>query len=231
MDEFSSRLKTIDRNALKDYLRALEAPCYESQLFQIAFPGQDISDSAPLMLYQNHFLLFHLLYQLQDEFYQENRYLFVHFMRTMLLPYPGAGKCRFFDEQLVLFCDSVCPQGEQYCPYHAGLVGDSSLEEISVKYFYADSENFYKLDENTVTAFLNGTWEILTHYDRYTESFKVLGLAEGAALPAIKKAFKRLARQYHPDLGRQSQEKFLEINNAYQFLIQVVPRMPSIEKS
>jgi hypothetical protein len=152
-------------------------------------------------------------------------------MRTMLLPYPAAGKCRFFDEQLVLFCDSACPEDEQYCSFHAGLLGDSALDELSVKYFYADPENFYKLDEDSVIAFLNGTWEILTHYDRYTESFKVLGLAEGADLPTIKKTFKRLARQYHPDLGGQSQEKFLEVNNAYQFLIQVIPRLPIPEKS
>ncbi|MCP4396160.1 MAG: DnaJ domain-containing protein [bacterium] len=231
MDEFYSRLKSIDRNALKDYLRALEAPCYESQLFQIAFPGQEISDTAPLTLYQNHFLLFHLLYQLQGEFYQEKKYLFVHFMRTMLLPYPEAANCRFFDEQLVLFCHSACHAGEQYCSFHDGLVGDSALDELSVKYFYADPGNFYKLDEDTVTAFLNGTWEILAHYDRYTESFKVLGLAENADLPQIKRTFKRLARQYHPDLGGQSHERFLEINNAYQFLIQVIPGVQMTEKS
>lgn len=230
MNDFESRVESIDRNALKDYLRSLEAPCYESQLFQIAFPGQEISDSAPLRLYRNHFLLFHLLYELQDEFYQENRYLFVHFMRTMLLPYPKLGKCRFFDEQLVLFCHSACSTDEQYCSFHAGLIGDRALNELSVKYFYADSENFYKLDEDTVTAFLNGTWEILAHYDRYTESFKVLGLTESADLPMIKRAFKRLARQYHPDLGGQSHERFLEINNAYQFLIQVIPGIGIREK-
>lgn len=231
MDEFYSRLQAIDRNALKDYLRSLESPCYESQLFQLAFPGQEISGSAPLRLYQNHFLLFHLLYQLQHEFYQENQYLFVHFMRTMLLPYPEAGKCCFFDEQLVLFCGSVCSDNEQYCAFHASLLGDSALDELSVKYFYADTKNFYKLDEETVNAFLNGTWEILTHYARYTESFKALGLPEHADLPTIKKTFKRLARQYHPDMGGRSREKFLEINSAYQFLIQVIPSIPAPEKS
>ena len=231
MNDFDSRLQDIDRNALENYLRSLKAPCYESQLFQIAFPGQEISDSEPLRLYQNHFLLFHLLYQLQDQFYQENRFLFVHFMRTMLLRYPDIGKCRFFDEQLVLFCGSRCSEGEQYCSHHAHLVGDKALDELSVKYFYADPKNFYKLDEDTVTAFLNGTWEILAHYDRYIESFKVLGLSESADLPTIKKTFKRLARQYHPDLGSRSQEKFLEINSAYQFLIQVIPGIRMTEKS
>lgn len=225
MDEFDSRLQTIPREELKAYLRSLSAPCYESQLFKIAFPAIEITQVDPLTLYQNHFLLFHLLYQLQEEFYREHKYLFVHFMRTILLPYPEVGKCRFFDEHLTVFCHRACIHDKNYCPVHAKIVGETALEELSVKYFYADKNNFYTLDEETATAFINGAWEIFSHYGTYQRCFEVLGVPEAADTALIKKTFKRLAKQYHPDRGSQSREKFIEVNNAYQFLLRVLPGM------
>ncbi len=223
MTEFITRLRSIDQKRLKQYLRSLHAPCYESQLFRIAFPDIEISLAAPLSLYQHHFVLFHLLYQLQDEFYQERLYLFVHFMRTILRPYPASGQCQFFDENLTLFCQTPCFPGKTFCAVHEKIVGETALEELSVKYFYLDQRNFEKLDENTAAAFINGTWEIVAHYDTYRHSFKVLGLSETADIALIKKAFKRLARQYHPDYTGRPHDQFIEVNNAYQFLIRVIP--------
>ena len=223
MNEFTERLRAIDKNRVKEYLRNLQDPCYESHLFKIAFPEIEILHVHPLTLYQNHFLLFHLLYQLQDEFYKEGKYLFIHVMRTVLLPYPEPEKCRFFDEHLARFCTVSCVAGKDYCAFHADQIGETTLDTLSTKYFYADKTNFYRLDEETAVAFLNGTWEILTHYETYQHCFSVLGLSETGDLTLIKKAFKRLAKQYHPDRGGQSHEKFTEINNAYQLLLRVIP--------
>ncbi|PIE32963.1 hypothetical protein CSA56_13610 [candidate division KSB3 bacterium] len=225
MDEFSTRLRTIDREQLKHYLRSLPTPCYESQLFRVAFPDVEVTLAEPLSLYQHHFLLFHLLYQLQDEFYAEGEFLFVHFMRTIVRPYPDIGACRFFEENLTLFCRAACPPGKTYCDVHEAMVGQTALEELSVKYFYLDERNFEKLDAETAEAFLNGTWEIFAHYDTYQNSLRVLGLSETADLSLIKKTFKRLAKRHHPDLGGQSHETFIELNNAYQFLIRALPGM------
>ncbi|MEB3177179.1 MAG: DnaJ C-terminal domain-containing protein [Synechococcus sp.] len=55
----------------------------------------------------------------------------------------------------------------------------------------------------------------------YRDYFKVLGLERGADADAIKKAFRRLARQYHPDVnpGDQNAEaRFKEISEAYEVL-------------
>ena len=223
--EFSECLAAINRAELRRFLASLREPCYESQLLKIAFPEFEIFRAAPLALYQHHFALFHLLYQLQEEFYRDGQYLFIHFMRTMLLPYPSDGQCRFFHEQLAAFCRAACLDGKAYCAYHADMLGDAALDELSMKYFYADAGNFSKLDEETATAFLNGTWEILNHYDVYQESFRVLNLPETSNIDLIKKTFKRLAREHHPDMSQTSRDKFVEINNAYQFLLRVIPTM------
>lgn len=230
MDEFTRRLREIDQGKLREYLDSLHAPCYESSLLRIAFPQMDIARSDALTLYQNHFLLFHTLYCLQDEFYKEGRYLFVHFMRTILVPYPEEGQCRFFIEDFGRFCKASCP-GQCYCDFHANMLGDTALEELSIKYFYLDPQNFYRLNEDTATAFINGTWEILSHYEEYKRSFEILGLPETSDLPMIKKKFRRLAKQYHPDRGAQSREKFHEINNAYQLLLHIHSMMIGLRTS
>jgi curved DNA-binding protein len=55
----------------------------------------------------------------------------------------------------------------------------------------------------------------------YRDYFKVLGVDRGADADAIKRAFRKLARQYHPDVnpGDQTAEaKFKEISEAYEVL-------------
>ncbi len=48
--------------------------------------------------------------------------------------------------------------------------------------------------------------------------YEVLGVAKNASADEIKKAFRRLAVQYHPDKEGGSEEKFKEINEAYEVL-------------
>ncbi len=50
--------------------------------------------------------------------------------------------------------------------------------------------------------------------------YDVLGVAQGADTGEIKSAFRRLARQYHPDVSQETnaEEKFKEINEAYEVL-------------
>lgn len=51
--------------------------------------------------------------------------------------------------------------------------------------------------------------------------YEILGIGRGASTDEIKKAYRRLARQYHPDVNRtdtSAEEKFKEINEAYEVL-------------
>ena len=48
--------------------------------------------------------------------------------------------------------------------------------------------------------------------------YKILGVDKGASQEDVKKAFRKLAHQYHPDKTGGDEEKFKEINEAYQVL-------------
>src|SRR5581483_10653741 len=48
--------------------------------------------------------------------------------------------------------------------------------------------------------------------------YKILGITRGASEDEIKKAYRRLAHEYHPDKKSGNEAKFKEINEAYQIL-------------
>jgi curved DNA-binding protein len=56
---------------------------------------------------------------------------------------------------------------------------------------------------------------------QYKDYYEVLGVPRTAGDADIKKAFRKLAREYHPDVARdkkKAEEKFKEINEAYEVL-------------
>ncbi len=50
--------------------------------------------------------------------------------------------------------------------------------------------------------------------------YQTLNISENASADEIKKAYRKLARQYHPDVNKsaEAEEKFKEINGAYEIL-------------
>ncbi len=50
--------------------------------------------------------------------------------------------------------------------------------------------------------------------------YQVLGVPRSAGADELKKAYRRLARKYHPDVNKdpEAEEKFKEINEAYEVL-------------
>ena len=55
----------------------------------------------------------------------------------------------------------------------------------------------------------------------FIDYYKILGLEKNASADQIKKAYRKLARQYHPDLNpndKEANKKFQQINEANEVL-------------
>src|SRR5690606_28127328 len=50
--------------------------------------------------------------------------------------------------------------------------------------------------------------------------YEILGVSRNATAEEIRRAYRRLARKYHPDVNREegAEERFKEINEAYEVL-------------
>jgi curved DNA-binding protein len=55
---------------------------------------------------------------------------------------------------------------------------------------------------------------------KYKDYYKILGVPRGAGEDDIKKAYRKLARKYHPDVSKEAdaKEKFQEVSEAYETL-------------
>jgi len=84
---------------------------------------------------------------------------------------------------------------------------------------------------NRIKTFINqqiGKPETENKEDKYSAARKILGVSQNAKLTEIKKAYRKLAKQYHPDIvahmgdkfRKAAEHRFRKINEAYEMLRQ-----------
>lgn len=67
----------------------------------------------------------------------------------------------------------------------------------------------------------------MQNLQNFRNYYEILGVPRDASNEEIKQVFRRLARQYHPDLNpgnKEAEEKFKDINEAYEFLSDATQR-------
>lgn len=65
---------------------------------------------------------------------------------------------------------------------------------------------------------------------QYKQSYQILGLSESASKSDVKKAYKKLAKESHPDITSNSTLDFKQINQAYQVAIENAPLIQETPK-
>ncbi len=60
---------------------------------------------------------------------------------------------------------------------------------------------------------------------QFKDYYKIMGVRRDATPDEIKRAYRRLARKYHPDVSREpdAETRFKELGEAYEFLKRPVP--------
>src|SRR5690242_11446385 len=88
------------------------------------------------------------------------------------------------------------------------------------------ARSFLSLSSRRTLRWSNSQHRILFHSspfsnDKHRDHYDVLGVSKNASATDIKRAYYKLAKQYHPDSNSDpsAKEKFTAINNSYQTLI------------
>lgn len=182
LDEILSRAE----QSLKEYdvITQLQNEPY------VLFDKTAFDDS--LNLFHCHFVIFHHLYLLQEQYLSQGRgYLTVHTMGIHLSPLTN--------------------------------VSNQITQDDKLKAYYLDWSNFENTDTSDVNAMLESFWQRmgnrcwLTDEDR-ERALEVLNLNDQYTQEELRKQYRKLQHQFHPDKRQGSTQRSQNIDWAYRAL-------------
>ena len=147
-----------------------------------------LADDEQLQLFRVNFLIMNALYQLQAELWQEGWWLVISTLDIRLEPL------------------AKTPEAS-----HGFAVGDN------LRSYYLDWQVFWQTDRAEVEALLNRFWRAYDGEGHKAEALALFELNEGASQEAIRRRWRELALQHHPDRGGNA-ETFIRIRWAWQCL-------------
>lgn len=147
-----------------------------------------LADDEQLQLFRVNFLIMNALYQLQAELYEEGWWLVISTLDIRLEPL------------------AKTPEAS-----HAFALGET------LRSYYLDWQVFWQTDRAEVEALLNRFWRAYDGEGHKAEALALFDLHEGASQEAIRRRWRELALQHHPDRGGNA-ETFIRIRWAWQCL-------------
>lgn len=148
-----------------------------------------LADDEQLQLFRVNFLIMNALYQLQAELYEEGWWLVISSLDIRLEPLADT------------------PEAS-----HAFAIGEN------LRSYYLDWQVFWQTDRAEVEALLNRFWRAYDGEGHKAEALALFELNEGASQEAIRRRWRELALQHHPDRGGNA-ETFIRIRWAWQCLL------------
>lgn len=138
----------------------------------------------PEELFRAHFLLFHALYRLRLE---------------------QAGKAN-----VRIHCLDIAlePPGDD--PPEAGAIADHD----ALAAYYLDLDQLEGMDDDAVERLIQEGLDRIRGHGERSEALEILGLDANATPSEVRTHYRRLAMQYHPDRGGDT-ETLQRINEAY----------------
>jgi hypothetical protein len=185
----------VNKEAVKDKIVSIlkEHPAGLGEydlLTKLREQGQIAQDSLKnnLQLFQQHFLLMHCLYQLQEQLWQQ--------------------------DNLVLSVSPLNIRIEKSEAENGSEISNPANNEL--RDYYLDWNN-YDSSEAKVDELLNHFWRDYARYLQRDKAWEILSLPIGAALKEVTDRYRELAAIHHPDKGGD-QETFIKIRAAYESL-------------
>jgi DnaJ-domain-containing protein 1 len=180
-------------DAIRCILESSDKPFKEYDLIQtLNQQGWSFQTSAvdSLELFATHFVIYNALYHLQEEYWPE-RFLEISALSIVL-----------------------CGNKSDKEPIAGSSLPSAFQNDAKLRDYYLDSANLESASVDSVNQLLTDFWERYIADGDAAQAYKVLSLEPPVRITDLKKTYRALAMEHHPDRGGDKQ-RFQEINWAF----------------